>query len=206
VQNYEEPPRMGARTLVAVAAAVSMLALAPAAAAAQESGGVEAGAQSAAPETAPAPSASSAAKLSTATIKAVQRRLGVRADGRLGPQTRRAIKRFQRRKGLPPSGRLHPSTLRALGVEPAASPPAEESVSVSARLQRIAQCESGGDPTAVSPDGRYRGKYQFLQETWESVGGTGDPAKASEAEQDRRAAILMKRQGPSAWPTCSKQS
>ena len=201
MQIYEEPPRMRVRTLAAVTAAVSMLALAPAGAAAQESGGAEAGAQSAAP----APAAA-ATRLSTATIKAVQRRLGVRADGRIGPATRRALRRFQRRTGLTPSGRRHPETLRALGVDAAAAPPAEERVSVSARLERIAQCESGGDPTAVSPDGRYRGKYQFAQETWESVGGTGDPAKASEAEQDRRAVELMKRQGPSAWPTCSKRS
>ena len=32
--------------------------------------------------------------------------------------------------------------------------------------------------------GAYRGKYQFDYGTWASVGGTGDPAAASEAEQD----------------------
>ncbi len=54
----------------------------------------------------------------------------------------------------------------------------------------VSDCESGGDPRAVSPDGRHRGKWQFSQRTWEGVGGVGDPAAASEAEQDRRAAIL----------------
>ena len=71
-------------------------------------------------------------------------------------------------------------------------------------LDAIAHCESRGDPTAVSPDGRYRGKYQFSRATWRSLGGKGDPAQAPEAEQDRLAAVLLKRQGPSAWPACSK--
>jgi peptidoglycan hydrolase CwlO-like protein len=69
-------------------------------------------------------------------------------------------------------------------------------------LEQIARCESGGNPRAVSPDGRYRGKYQFAPETWQAVGGTGDPAAASEAEQDRRAAILYAQQGASPWPIC----
>ncbi len=58
-------------------------------------------------------------------------------------------------------------------------------------LDAIGACESGGDPTAVSSDGTYRGKYQFDYGTWESVGGSGDPAAASEAEQDYRAALLV---------------
>lgn len=66
----------------------------------------------------------------------------------------------------------------------------------------VAQCESGGDPTKVSSDGKYRGKWQFDQATWEAVGGVGDPAAAPEAEQDRRAALLLQRQGIGAWPVC----
>ena len=58
-------------------------------------------------------------------------------------------------------------------------------------LQRIAQCESGGNPAAVSPSGEYRGKYQFSRATWRAMGGTGDPAQAPEAEQDQRAAALL---------------
>lgn len=78
-----------------------------------------------------------------------------------------------------------------------------ESAGVSPELEAIAQCESGGDPTAIGGGGTYRGKYQFSQATWESVGGTGDPARASEAEQDRRAATLYERSGPGQWPVCS---
>jgi hypothetical protein len=69
-------------------------------------------------------------------------------------------------------------------------------------LESIASCESGGDPTAISSDGSYRGKYQFDFGTWESVGGTGDPAAATELEQDYRAALLYSRAGSSPWPIC----
>ena len=69
-------------------------------------------------------------------------------------------------------------------------------------LDAIGACESGGDPTAVSSDGSYRGKYQFDYGTWESVGGSGDPAAASEQEQDYRAALLYAQSGTSPWPVC----
>ena len=70
-------------------------------------------------------------------------------------------------------------------------------------LQAIAQCESGGDPTTDTGNGFY-GKYQFTLETWAAVGGTGNPAHASEAEQDRRATILYAQAGPSPWPVCGR--
>lgn len=70
-------------------------------------------------------------------------------------------------------------------------------------LDSIAQCESGGDPTAISPDGTYRGKYQFDRQTWAAYGPAGDPARASEAEQDRRALKLYKARGTSPWPNCA---
>ena len=71
-------------------------------------------------------------------------------------------------------------------------------------MQRIAACESGGNPHAIGGGGTYRGKYQFDRPTWASVGGSGDPASAPEAEQDRRAAILYARVGRSAWPVCGQ--
>ena len=70
-------------------------------------------------------------------------------------------------------------------------------------LKKIAMCESGDNPRAVSPDGKYRGKYQFTRRTWRSVGGHGDPAKASEYEQDKRALKLYRREGTSPWPNCA---
>ena len=74
----------------------------------------------------------------------------------------------------------------------------------SAPLQAIAACESGGNPSAIGGGGLYRGKYQFSTATWASVGGTGDPARASEAEQDRRAAMLYARGGAASWPACGR--
>jgi len=88
---------------------------------------------------------------------------------------------------------------------PASAPASPESFGVSqATLDAIAQCESGGDPTAVSADGTYRGLYQFDEGTWQSVGGTGDPAAASPAEQTMRAAMLYARAGSSPWPVCGQ--
>jgi hypothetical protein len=72
----------------------------------------------------------------------------------------------------------------------------------SPQLEAIAACESGGDPTAIGGGGLYRGKYQFTYETWQSVGGAGDPAAAPEAEQDARAAALLARDGAGHWPVC----
>jgi hypothetical protein len=77
-------------------------------------------------------------------------------------------------------------------------------VAVSPALQAIAACESGGNPRAIGGGGLYRGKYQFDYGTWAAVGGKGDPAAASEAEQDARAAILYARAGASPWPVCGR--
>jgi peptidoglycan hydrolase-like protein with peptidoglycan-binding domain len=128
----------------------------------------------------------------------VQQALGIPADGIYGPQTRRAVRRFQRAHGLPADGVAGPATLNALGVTAGTA-----TATPTGQLEQIARCESGGDPTAVSSTGQYRGKYQFDRATWEAMGGSGDPAAAPEAEQDRRAATLLQRQGRSAWPNCA---
>jgi hypothetical protein len=70
-------------------------------------------------------------------------------------------------------------------------------------LSAIAACESGGNPSTNTGNGFY-GKYQFTLSTWQSVGGSGNPAQASEAEQDRRAAMLYAREGASPWPVCGR--
>ena len=82
------------------------------------------------------------------------------------------------------------------------SSPGCRAASPSPTLKSIAACESGGNPEAVSPDGTYRGLYQFDHGTWASVGGNGDPAAASAAEQNYRAALLYSQSGSSPWPVC----
>ena len=145
------------------------------------------------------------------SVRALQQKLGITADGVYGPRTRAAVKRFQRAHGLAVDGITGPQTLAALGLgrteatrEASADSSAAPSpgANANATLERIAQCESGGNPQAVSADGTYRGKYQFDRATWQQMGGSGDPADASEAEQDRIAAKLLAARGTAPWPTC----
>jgi hypothetical protein len=146
-------------------------------------------------------------------VSKVQKKLRLTPDGEFGPQTVRAVKRFQRRHHLPADGAVGPATRRALGLAAFSSRSVSgggasfekpsRSVRVPAVLRRIAECESGGDPTAVSKNGKYRGKYQFDLATWRSLGGHGDPVDASEAAQDRLAVKLYKRRGTSPWGACA---
>jgi lysozyme family protein len=50
------------------------------------------------------------------SVRLLQRRLGVHADGVFGPGTYRAVKRFQRRHGLHADGVVGPATWAALGI------------------------------------------------------------------------------------------
>jgi transglycosylase-like protein len=72
------------------------------------------------------------------------------------------------------------------------------------KLERIAACESGGNPRAVGGGGRFRGLFQFDMGTWRSVGGKGDPVNAPAEEQYRRAAVLYRQRGSSPWPVCGR--
>jgi peptidoglycan hydrolase-like protein with peptidoglycan-binding domain len=143
------------------------------------------------------------------TTRQIQKALGIKADGVMGPKTRRAIKRFQKAHGLKADGVAGPATLEALGLAGASANGSLNSATnpgdVAAIMAKIAQCESGGDITAVSADGRYRGKYQFSLATWEALGGTGDPAEAPENVQDSYAAQLYNERGLAPWPACAEQ-
>jgi lysozyme family protein len=135
------------------------------------------------------------------SVKALQRALRIPADGIYGRQTRRAVRRFQRAHGLTVDGIAGRQTLAALGLT-ARQASSDDAATV---LERIAECESGGDPTAVSRDRRYFGKYQFSKATWRAMGGRGNPARATEAEQDRRAMRLYRQRGTAPWPVCGSQ-
>jgi hypothetical protein len=91
-------------------------------------------------------------------------------------------------------------TARPVNPPSPAGPPKPSS----STLAHIRQCESGGNYQAVSPGGTYRGAYQFDRQTWQSVGGTGDPATAPPAEQDARAQTLHNQRGTQPWPICGR--
>lgn len=140
-----------------------------------------------------------------AVLNSARNRLAamIAAEQRRNAQSRHlaALRAAQRAIGQPTTG----------GGEPSPPPPPPPASSgggggdVSAALRKIALCESGGNPTAVSPSGLYRGKYQFDPQTWKAYGGSGDdPAAASEAEQDRVAARLYADRGWAPWPVCGR--
>jgi hypothetical protein len=150
-------------------------------------------------------------------VAKVQHKLRLSADGVFGPLTKKAVKRFQRHKQLTVDGIVGPQTRRSLRLRPFRASDvrhkrrrkrrrqrAGESLRLPRVLKRIAECESGGNPRAVSHDGSYRGKYQFMRSTWRHWGGSGrDPAKASERDQDRVALRLYRARGTSPWPSCA---
>jgi hypothetical protein len=138
-------------------------------------------------------------------VRQIQSALGIAVDGVFGAQTEQAVKRFQKRKGIAVDGVVGPDTRDALGLEPFARSSVKRGatgVRLPRILRQIGDCESGGNPRAVSPGGQYRGKYQFSLETWHNLGGSGDPVDASEAEQDRIALKLYRRSGTAPWPNC----
>ena len=73
-----------------------------------------------------------------------------------------------------------------------------------ATLRSIAFCESRNDPRAIGGGGLYRGLFQMTFDIWGAVGGKGDPAAASPAEQYYRAALVYTRYGSGQWPNCGR--
>jgi hypothetical protein len=132
-------------------------------------------------------------KTSSADASAGVRETSVSDELRSRADLRRAASRQVARRAARRAGAKKRARKRRAMVGHSTASPA---------LQAIAACESGGNPSAIGGGGAYRGKYQFDYGTWASVGGSGDPAAASEAEQDSRAAILYARAGSSPWPVC----
>jgi hypothetical protein len=77
------------------------------------------------------------------SVRLLQRRLGIAADGVYGPATARAVKRFQRRHGLPADGIVGPATWSALGVR------GSHPVLKRARLRRGGGGGGGGLPVRI---------------------------------------------------------
>lgn len=82
-------------------------------------------------------------------------------------------------------------------------PASSAKANLSGAWAKVANCESSGNPRAVNAAGYY-GLFQFDLQTWRSVGGSGNPAKASAAEQLMRAKKLYAQRGASPWPVCGK--
>jgi len=72
-------------------------------------------------------------------------------------------------------------------------------------LERVAFCESRGDWRINTGNGFYGG-LQFAVSSWRAVGGLGLPHEASKLEQMYRGVLLLRRQGPGAWPVCSRMA
>jgi len=72
---------------------------------------------------------------------------------------------------------------------------------------RAHESDTAGGYQAVSPDGRYRGAYQFDQTTWNSVAGSigrddlvgVNPATVAPADQDTMATALYEMRGTQPW-------
>lgn len=69
-------------------------------------------------------------------------------------------------------------------------------------LERIKQCESGGNYRALNPESGASGAYQFLDSTWREMPQSRGYRKAMYAppgRQDRAAQTLYARQGTRPW-------
>ena len=70
--------------------------------------------------------------------------------------------------------------------------------------RRTSECESGRDANAISPDGTYRGAFQFSRPTWRHAPKSpgGDPIDYTWRTQAVVAVFVKKREGTGAWPNC----
>ena len=141
-------------------------------------------------------------RTSGSSVAALQQALGIPADGIYGPQTRKAVRRFQRANGLAVDGIAGPQTLAALGLTAAQLVGAAATRRPCSRRSRSASRAATRPPSRA--DRRYFGKYQFSRATWRRMGGRGNPARAPEAEQDQRAAMLYEQEGTRPWPVCGR--
>lgn len=113
-------------------------------------------------------------------------------------QTQKAVRVQQAPVQQAPVQQAPVQQTKRVAVEQTSAPAGNSSVD--AHLRLIMQRESGGNPRAVNAAGYY-GLFQFSPQTWAAVGGTGNPAQASEAEQWKRARMLYTQHGAQHWST-----
>jgi hypothetical protein len=92
----------------------------------------------------------------------------------------------------------------ALGA-PLALAGTADAATPTAKWDRIASCESGGNWGTATGNGYYGG-LQFSPRTWKSFGGQGMPHRASKSQQIAVAERILAKQGWKAWPACSKKA
>lgn len=76
---------------------------------------------------------------------------------------------------------------------------------LSGLLDRLAQCESGGNPRAVSRNGLYYGAFQFLLSTWRNLGGSGNPIEHDYATQKAIASKIPVSAWRTQFPACARK-
>lgn len=73
---------------------------------------------------------------------------------------------------------------------------------------RVAQCESGGRWNINTGNGYYGG-LQFSASTWRAYGGGAYASRADKATKAQQIAVarrVLAKQGPGAWPVCSRRA
>lgn len=96
---------------------------------------------------------------------------------------------------------IPPPTAPARSLQPVTTTPVG-AVLAYGELAAIRACEQGTAGYATNTGNGYYGAYQFSLSTWASVGGTGNPANASPAEQDMRAQMMIDAGRRGEWPNC----
>jgi hypothetical protein len=69
----------------------------------------------------------------------------------------------------------------------------------------LARCESSGNPSARSGNGRYSGAFQFSDATWQGLGYEGRAADHPYGVQLEAAKRLQARSGWGQWPRCARR-
>lgn len=93
--------------------------------------------------------AKSSSAIDPETLKKYQEKLGVTADGKMGPQTKAAVMKFQKDNGLTVDGIIGPKTSAALDKQPASGQAAQPAQQPSAAAQAA---DPDGDGNADDPE------------------------------------------------------
>ena len=141
-------------------------------------------------------------------------------DGWFGPVTESAVVAYQTATGLTVDGEVGEQTAGALSLwSPAPRRQAREEApeqrqANTARANagggtvwdRLAQCESGGNWSINT--GTYDGGLQFLDSTWDAMGGEQYASSANLASREQQIVIAertLDEAGWGAWPACARR-